>query len=166
MLALDCRNSAPGYTYRPFYLACWANKCIPTTLKGKCGPVTIPNDCGACTATCYGFPTVETDITFTRINTCDWQTGVIVWVCDAFELPLTLFVNTYEKIYQDNPNQNPAGAVFSISGVASPTGSCSYNFTTGQTTGQISGVGLFEPQGCSCASDCQLPITVYFDESL
>jgi len=162
---LDCKNSAPAYTYTPFYLACWANKAIPATLQADIGPVVIPS-CPPDTCSCYNFPTTgNVRVQFTRTSDCDWQSGTVVWQCSAFTYPLTLFVNPFGKIYQDNYNIPVIGNVFSFSGDPSPTGSCSYNPATGKTTGTISGVATIPPQGCSCAG-CLLTYTLYFDESL
>ncbi len=162
----DCSNSAPAYNYTPWGYACWWHKPLPVSLKANIGPVTIPTDCGVCTAECYNFPTVATDITLTRVNPCDWQSGVLVWYNSNYETGLTLFVNTYQKIFQDDPDISPITNVFSFSGCPNPTGTCNYNFETGKTSGTISGVAQFEPQGCTCITPCLLPFTVYFDEAL
>lgn len=160
----DCTNSAPDFNYTPFGLACWWNKSIPNVLKAKIGPVVIPTCDPACQ--CYNFPTSGSiDVTFERASNCDWESGVIVWQCSAFDYPLTLFVNTYEKIYQDDPDINPIGNVFSFSGDPNPSGSCSWDAETGQTTGTISGVAEIPPQGCSC-DGCLVSYILYFDESL
>jgi hypothetical protein len=159
---LDCTDKASGYTYTPWGFACWWNKKLPNVLKAKIGPVVVPTCDPACL--CYNFPlTGSIDVTFERVNPCDWQSGVIVWVCSAFDYPLTLFVNTYEKIFQDDTTINPISSVFSFSGDPTPTGSCSYDTTTGKTSGTISGVATIPPQGCSCAG-CELSYILYFDE--
>jgi hypothetical protein len=120
---------------------------------------------------CYGFPSTPTDIYLTRPTTCDWNSGVIVWQNGNYGIPLTLFINPYGNAYQNNPNQNPINQVFQFSGAGlAVTGSCSYNFTTGQTTGTLSCVAEFEPD-CTCSPPnpgvpCKLNVTVYFDETL
>lgn len=160
----DCTDKASAFTYTPFGAACWWTKPLPNTLQADIGPVVVPTCDPACQ--CYNFPTTgNIRVQFNRVSDCDWQSGTIVWVCSAFDYPLTLFVNTFEKIYQDDPNVSPIGNVFSFSGDPSPTGSCSYNPETGKTTGTISGVATIPPQGCSC-DGCLLTYTLYFDESL
>ena len=156
----DCRDAAAGFTYTPWNFACWDGKQLPTSLFADIGPA-VNNTCDpACQ--CYDFPlagTVRT--TFNRTNPCDWQSGVIVWVCSAFDYPLTLFVNTYQKIFQENASIPVISTVFSFSGDPTPNGSCSYNQATGETTGQISGTALIPSQGCSCGG-CLVSYTVYF----
>lgn len=162
---LDCTNSAPAYNYTPFGFACYWNRPLPQTIKADIGPVTIPGaPCVGCS--CYGFPSVVTRISLSRVTACDWQGGTIVWSNNNYQTGLTLFVNTYEKIFQNNPNINPASNVWSFSGCPSPTGSCSFDFITGQTSGTLTGIAEFEPQGCACAQSCQLPFTVYFDPNV
>lgn len=156
----DCANSAPAYNYTPWGFACFWNKPLPDSFIADIGPATNNTCDPACR--CYSFPlTSVVRTSFTRTSACDWQSGVLVWQCSEFDYPLTLFVNTYEKIFQDDPDINPISNVFSFSGDPNPTGSCSWNPTTGETTGTISGVAAIESQGCSCGP-CLIPYTLYF----
>ena len=118
---------------------------------------------------CYGFPSTPTDIYLTRESICDWSGGIISWTNGNYGAPIVLFIAPYQNAYQDNPNQPVIGDVFQI-GYAGGTGSCSYNFTTGQTTGSITGIADYEAD-CSCTPPnpgvpCRLNVTVYFDETL
>ena len=156
----DCADKAAGFTYTPWNFACFNGKQLPNVLYADIGPATN-NPCDpACQ--CYAFPlTSVVRTTFNRTNPCDWQSGVIVWVTSSFGYPLTLFVNTYQKIFQEYASIPDISTVFSFSGDPTPSGSCSYNEETGETTGQISGVALIPSQGCSCGG-CLVPYTVYF----
>ena len=161
---INCQNNAPAYNYTPFGAACWWNKPLPRSLKCDIGPVTIPGaPCVGCS--CYGFPSEVTRITL-NFEPCSWLSGVMVWQNGNYETGLTMFVNPFAKIYQEDPDINPIANVFSFSGCPNPTGSCDYNPITGETTGTMSGVAEFEPQGCSCGTACLLPFTVYFNELL
>lgn len=156
----DCADKAAGFTYTPWNFACFNGKALPNVLYADIGPVVVPTCDPACL--CYNFPlTGSIRTTFNRPTPCDWQSGVIVWVCSAFDYPLTLFVNTYEKIFQENASIPVISTVFSFSGDPTPDGSCSYNEETGETTGSISGVAIIPPQGCSCAG-CEVAYTLYF----
>jgi hypothetical protein len=161
---IDCNDDPVKEIYTPWGAACWWLKPLPATLQADIGPVVVPTCDPLCL--CYDFPTTgSVRVQFNRVTKCDWESGVMVWQCSAFDYPLTLFINTFEKIYQNNPNISPISNVFSFSGDPNPTGSCNYNFTTGKTSGTISGVATIPPQGCSCAG-CLLSYVVYFDETL
>lgn len=158
----DCKDAAAGFNFTPWNFACYDGKSLPNVLYADIGPATN-NACDpACQ--CYSFPlTSIVRTTFNRTNPCDWQGGVIVWSCSSFGFPLTLFVNTYQKIFQENASIPVISTVFSFSGDPTPTGSCSFDPTTGITTGQISGVASIESQGCSCGP-CLVPYTLYFGD--
>lgn len=155
---IDCKSSAQGQEYKPFGYACWWHKNLPSTLKLRIGPVSNPDPS---TFNCYNFPTEVVETSMSRVNPCDWQNGVIVWVNSSYQLPLTFFVATFDKIFLSNPNLINIGTVFQFSGSPTPTGSCTYDEQSGITRLTASGIAEFEnpfsPQ------PCRLPYTVYYE---
>ncbi len=156
----DCTDDAEKYTWESYGFACWYTKPLPNVLKGLVGPVTRPCDCQ-----CYNFPDTPMMVSFERTSDCQWSADLWTWVCSAFQQPIILFVTPWEKILQEFPNINPITNVFQLGSARNVTGSCSYNYTSGQTTGQISGIVQFEPD-CTCPGEsCEVAVTIYFDES-
>ena len=58
---IDCKDSAPSFNWMSFGYSCFYTKNLPDCFKATIGPVSIPP-----ARTCYGFPSVPTEITLCR----------------------------------------------------------------------------------------------------
>jgi hypothetical protein len=156
----DCRNSAPFYDFTPFGLACYWTKPLPNSIKACIGPTSKSDP----SANCYNLPTTPTLTTLYRVNSCDWLSGAIVWVTDAFGYPITLYITPWQKLYQDSQIINPIGSVFGISGCGnSINGNCTFDEASNQTTGTASCTMNLPAAGS--VNSCFVNITVFWDEN-
>ena len=139
-----------------FGYSCFYTKNLPNCFKAKIGPVVY-----APGFQCYGFPDVETEITLCRATYCDWESGTFVWYNSQYRTGLTLFVTPWTNIFKENPNEINIDVVWSFSGAATATGSCTYNPDTNETNFIMFGTAEFSSEGS--ALPCYLPFTITYN---
>lgn len=151
---LDCKSTAAGYTFAPVYYACFEWKSLPQSFKAKLGPTTS-TDPNVFNCTDHGYPSTQIDIVLTRQG-CDF-----VWAWSNGSIGVLFSTGNVAPLMGGTPNMPDIGAQMTngtywyLLNGTNPTGSCSYNPITNETSFTYSDVIVEEP-GCST------PITITY----